>query len=110
MLAFKKQEFIDSWIGKNANENTEEGIVLLLEQTPRLGEKEDSDQEKKQGMGFLWKYLSNYRRFMFQLGLGLLSVSILQLIFPFLTQYYIKKTKHYSHQVPLTLRSSHFVS
>ena len=86
LLEYSKQEFIDNWIGKHANEKTEEGIVLLLEPTPKLSEKEDDDVAKKEGMGFLWKYLSNYKRFMFQLGLGLFSVSILQLIFPFLTQ------------------------
>ena len=86
LLQYSKQEFIDNWIGKHANEKTEEGIVLLLEPTPKLSEKEDDDVSKKGGMGFLWKYLSNYKRFMFQLGLGLFSVSILQLIFPFLTQ------------------------
>lgn len=86
LLVYTKQEFIDNWIGKHANETTEDGIVLLLEPTPKLTEKEDDDQAKKEGMGFLWKYLSNYKRFMFQLGLGLFSVSILQLIFPFLTQ------------------------
>ncbi len=86
LLTYSKQEFIDNWIGKHATETTEEGIVLLLEPTAKLTEKEDDDVAKKEGMGFLWKYLSNYKRFMFQLGLGLFSVSILQLIFPFLTQ------------------------
>ena len=86
LISYSKQEFIDNWIGKHANETTEEGIVLLLEPTANLNVKEDDDVAKKQGMGFLWKYLSNYKRFMFQLGLGLFSVSILQLIFPFLTQ------------------------
>lgn len=86
LLAYKKQEFIDNWIGKHATETTDEGIVLLLEPTPHLTEKEEDDNVKKQGMGFLWKYLSNYKRYMFQLGLGLFSVSVLQLIFPFLTQ------------------------
>lgn len=86
LLKYTKQEFIDNWIGKHANEITEEGIVLLLEATPKLKEKEEGDIVKKEGMGFLWKYVSNYKRFVFQLGLGLFSVSILQLIFPFLTQ------------------------
>lgn len=86
LLKYTKQEFIDNWIGKHANEITEEGIVLLLEATPKLKEKEEGDIVKKEGMSFLWKYVSNYKRFVFQLGLGLFSVSILQLIFPFLTQ------------------------
>ena len=86
LLKYTKREFLDNWIGNYSDEKTEDGIVLLLEPTAKLTEIEDDDLAKKQGIGFLWKYLSNYKRFMFQLGLGLFSVSILQLIFPFLTQ------------------------
>ncbi|MBP6089634.1 MAG: peptidase domain-containing ABC transporter [Crocinitomicaceae bacterium] len=86
LLVYEKQEFIHNWIGKHANEKTEEGIALLLEPTPRLIESEDDDQTVKKGFKFLFQYLKGYRRLMIQLGLGLLVVSLLQLIFPFLTQ------------------------
>lgn len=86
LLVYEKQEFIDNWIGKHANENTEEGIALLLEPTPRLKETEDDDYAPKQGFRFLFQYLRGYRRLMIQLSLGLLVVSLLQLVFPFLTQ------------------------
>ena len=86
LLTYAKQEFIDNWIGKQANETTEEGIVLLLEPTVKLKEKEEDDVAQKKGIGFLMQYLFGYKRFLYQLGLGLFSVSLLQLIFPFLTQ------------------------
>jgi ATP-binding cassette, subfamily B, bacterial len=86
LLTYTKQEFIDNWIGKHANETTEEGIVLLLEPTVKLKEKEEDDVAQKKGIGFLMPYLFGYKRFLYQLGLGLFSVSLLQLIFPFLTQ------------------------
>ena len=86
LLTYTKQEFIDNWIGKHANETTEEGIVLLLEPTVKLKEKEEDDVAQKKGIGFLMQYLFGYKRFLYQLGLGLFSVSLLQLIFPFLTQ------------------------
>lgn len=86
LLEYSKQEFLANWIGPYANDKTEEGIVLLLEETPKLKEVESDDVERKEGMGFLWKYIANYKRYLFQLALGLFSVSILQLIFPFLTQ------------------------
>lgn len=86
LLEYSHSDFIDNWIGKHANTTTEEGIVLLLEKTPKFDKKEEDDLRKKEGIGFLWNYLSNYKRYIFQLGLGLFSVSILQLIFPFLTQ------------------------
>ncbi len=86
LLEYSKQEFLANWIGAHANDKTEEGIVLLLEETPKLKETEEDDIARKEGMGFLWKYMANYKRYLFQLALGLFSVSILQLIFPFLTQ------------------------
>ena len=86
LLEYSKQEFLANWIGAHANDKTEEGIVLLLEETPKLKETEDDDVARKEGMVFLWKYMANYKRYLFQLALGLFSVSILQLIFPFLTQ------------------------
>lgn len=86
LLSYTQQEFIDNWIGKHANETTEDGIVLLLEPTVKLKEKEEDDVAQKKGIGFLMQYLFGYKRFLYQLGLGLFSVSLLQLIFPFLTQ------------------------
>jgi ATP-binding cassette subfamily B protein len=86
LLEYSKQEFLANWIGLHATDKTEEGIVLLLEETPKLKETEEDDVARKEGMGFLWKYMVNYKRYLFQLALGLFSVSILQLIFPFLTQ------------------------
>ena len=53
LLTYSKQEFIENWIGKHATETTEEGIVLLLEPTAKLTEKEEDDLAKKEGMGFL---------------------------------------------------------
>lgn len=86
LLEYSKQEFLANWIGTHATDKTEEGIVLLLEETPKLKEVEADDVARKEGMDFLWKYVANYKRYLVQLALGLLSVSILQLIFPFLTQ------------------------
>ncbi len=86
LLEYTKEDFIKSWIGNNANEKTQEGIVLLLEPTPKLRQREDDDLEKKQGFSFLFQYLFRYKRFLVQLIIGLLAASLLQLIFPFLTQ------------------------
>ncbi|MBW7869267.1 MAG: peptidase domain-containing ABC transporter [Brumimicrobium sp.] len=86
LLKYSVKEFISHWIGNNANETTEEGIALLLEPTPKLKQKEEDDFETKKGFSFLFQYLFRYKKFIFQLALGLLVGSILQLIFPFLTQ------------------------
>jgi len=86
LLKYTQAEFIKNWIGNNANENTEEGIALLLEPTPKLKKAETDDVENRQGISFLFDYLSKYKKFIFQLTIGLLAGSLLQLIFPFLTQ------------------------
>jgi ATP-binding cassette subfamily B protein len=56
-----------------------------LETTPDFYAEEDEKQNKA-SFGFLFKYLRPYRKFLTQLFLGLLAGSLLQLIFPFLTQ------------------------
>ena len=86
LIKLDKKEFIRHWIGGHANEQTEEGIVLLLEETPELMKEHAAVSEQKLGVAFLLKYFLKYRKLLFQLGLGLFSASILQLLFPFLTQ------------------------
>ncbi len=100
LLKYTQSEFIKNWIGNNANEHTEEGIALLLEPTPRLNQVENDDLPHHKatsggnsspsgrlgGASFLFGYLSKYKKFLFQLSIGLLAGSLLQLIFPFLTQ------------------------
>jgi ATP-binding cassette subfamily B protein len=87
LLEYTKEEFIKFWIGNNADETTQEGIALLLEPTPKFFQSE-FDKEDKKGLGFglLSQYVLRYKSFLMQLSIGLLASSLLQLIFPFLTQ------------------------
>ncbi|MEM6814917.1 MAG: peptidase domain-containing ABC transporter [Bacteroidota bacterium] len=85
LLKYEKEEFINHWIGNNAKHNTSEGIVLLLEPTPRLY-RETYEDEKGFGLSFVSKYLISYRKLIIQLFIGLIAASALQLTFPFLTQ------------------------
>ena len=87
LMEYTKAEFLKFWIGNNANVQTQEGIALLLESTPKFHESE-FDKEEKKGIGFgiLYQYLWKYKKFLIQLSIGLLASSLLQLIYPFLTQ------------------------
>ena len=85
LITFTKKEFLQHWIGNNADENTEEGIALLVEPTPKFYQSE-FDKDEKFGFHFIFKYLFKYKKFVVQLIIGLLAGSLLQLIFPFLTQ------------------------
>ena len=84
LLEYTKEEFLKFWIGNNADETTEEGIALLLEPTPKFNQSEfDKEDKKTFGFGLLFKYLIPYKSFVFQLSVGLLASSILQLIVKF---------------------------
>ena len=85
LINLSKEEFIARWIGNNADEQTKEGITLLIEVTPAFKKLKWEDSEKR-SLSFLFKYLTNYKSLIIQLCIGLLVGSLLQLIFPFLTQ------------------------
>lgn len=85
LITYTQQEFLQAWIGANATAETEEGVALLLEPTPAFYE-QDEDKTDRKSFGFLFKYLVPYKRLMGQLALGLLTASLLSLVFPFLTQ------------------------
>jgi ATP-binding cassette subfamily B protein len=86
LLKYKKAEFLKAWIGNNATDTTEEGIALLLEPTPKFYDSDFDSKDKRLGLSFISTYLLKYKSFIFQLILGLIAASLLQLIFPFLTQ------------------------
>lgn len=86
LITYSKEEFIKFWIGENANENTEEGIALLLETTPNFFKNDFGEDENKMNFSFLSKYLFKYKSLVLQLMIGLLAGSLLSLILPFLTQ------------------------
>lgn len=88
LLTYTEREFLDRWIGANSHRDTQEGIALLLEPSPRLLEQEEDDSgpQHKQGFRFLFRYLLPHKKFMVQLAIGLLAGSLIQLLFPFLTQ------------------------
>ncbi|RAI86792.1 peptidase domain-containing ABC transporter [Algoriphagus yeomjeoni] len=85
LIQLTKEEFISRWIGNNASDESKEGITLLLEATPQF-KKMKWESVDKRSLGFLFQYLFKYKSLIIQLGIGLLVGSLLQLIFPFLTQ------------------------
>ena len=85
-VTYTKEEFCEHWISTK-NNGEEKGIALLLEPTEQFYAQNDTKAVPTQRrVKFLWNYLKKYKRFFTQLILGLLLGSLLQLIFPFLTQ------------------------
>lgn len=67
--------------------NTKRGVVLALEPTDEFFTRnEEVKPVRKNGFAYLLNYFLKYKRFFFQLCIGLLAGSVLALIFPFLTQ------------------------
>ena len=89
LIKFTKEEFMKGWA--NTKEGGEEkGLCLLLETTPDFYTAED-EKLNKSGFKFLFSYLRPFKKIIIQLFLGLLIGSLLQLIFPFLTQSIVDK-------------------
>jgi ATP-binding cassette subfamily B protein len=87
LIKYSQEEFLKFWIGNNADETTEEGIALLLEPTPKFFQSNfDKEENREFGFSLLSQYVLRYKSFLIQLSVGLLASSLMQLIFPFLTQ------------------------
>lgn len=85
MLTYTRQEFLNYWYS-SANENGERyGIALLLEPSPRFYELE-GENEHRLNWGMILQYLRQSKWQITQVLMALLVTSLLNLIFPFLTQ------------------------
>jgi ATP-binding cassette subfamily B protein len=89
LIKVSREDFLMSWISTNENQ-AGKGTVLLVEPAPGFKEMDFSDDEQAQksriGREHLFNYAKQHKIYLFQIFLGLLVGSLLQLIFPYLTQ------------------------
>ena len=86
LVKYSREDFVRNWASTIAD-GKPAGLVLIIETAPALFENEnENDNEKANGFRFLFKYFRLYRKYFFQLVLGLLLGSCIQLVIPFLTQ------------------------
>lgn len=85
ILTLSKEEFKKNWLSTNTIEGDNAGIALLLKPTTAFNELKN-EKDKKLGLQSLGKYLVEHKKYFFQIIVSLLLGSLLQLIFPFLTQ------------------------
>jgi ATP-binding cassette subfamily B protein len=83
LITYRKDEFISGWASKVEGAQTI-GIALLLEPTERFFKEEEGEEAVT--FNTITHYFLHHRRLFFQLLLGLLAGTVLQLIAPFLTQ------------------------
>lgn len=86
LIKYKKEEFLKGWISQpNPDKEASEGILLVLEPSLSFYEAEKVSAGKK-SFGFLLPFIRPHQRLIVQLFIGLFIGSVIQLIFPFLTQ------------------------
>lgn len=90
LLVVDEDTFKNDWVSTRTY-GEEKGILMALQPTPAFYEKMDEQRKMARPVRFLWGYVQPYKRFFVQLLLGLLLGSVLQLIFPFLTQAIVDK-------------------
>lgn len=86
LLEYTEEDFKSHWIS-TCTQGEEKGVILLMEPTARFYDLTDETRNHSNGkLRFLFSYFARYKKFFGQLTLGLFIGSLLQLIFPFLTQ------------------------
>lgn len=86
LMDYTMEEFKKHWIGTEQG-NEEVGIAMFLEPNNTFDERSnEQDARTEKSFKFLLGYIRQYKKYFFQIILGLLVGSLLQLALPFLTQ------------------------
>ena len=84
-LCYTEEEFMRCWLSTSV-QGRDCGMALLMVPGVNFGKRKEECENHGQSLGFFFKYLKPYRRQVVVLLLGMLLGSLLQLVFPFLTQ------------------------
>lgn len=85
LVTYTDEELESAWIS-TSDQTADKGIALLLKPRPDFSDTEDEKTDRSGGLLTLVRYFKPYRKHVIQVFFGMLAVSLLQLIFPFLTQ------------------------
>ena len=85
MLTYSRNDFLSHWISSEAETGQQTGIALLIEPTPYFYEQE-GEKEHKLSWHLIFQYLVQSKWQIIQVFAALIITSLLQLVFPFLTQ------------------------
>lgn len=85
LIEYSKEEFLKGWLQNSRQDGDSEGYILALEPSSDFYEMEDVE-DRKSGFKTLIPFVKPHRKLIFQLLVGLFIGSLIQLIFPFLTQ------------------------
>lgn len=86
IVKYTKKEFTKGWIEIN-NENSEKGVLLLLEPTDKFNEiKPSANPSKIYAFNYFLSHLKPYRKQATQLLLTMFVLTLVQAMLPFITQ------------------------
>ncbi len=85
LLKYDEDEFRNSWVSTSSH-GEDKGVAMFLNPTPAFNRRTPSGKGEKHSFKFLFGYVRQYKKYFGQIILGLAIGSLLQLIFPFLTQ------------------------
>lgn len=85
LVTYDEADFKKCWYSTKKDEE-KKGTALLLQPGPEFYDRDDEKESRTRSLHYFLRYLTPYKSQFVQLVLGMLIVSILQLIFPFLTQ------------------------
>ena len=84
-ITYSIDEFRKHWVSSESEDNEQTGIALLLEPTPAFYD-EEGEKEHKLSWKLVLQYLTQSKWQVTQVFIALIVTSLIQLIFPFLTQ------------------------
>lgn len=85
LVVYDEEDFKKCWLSTKKDEE-DKGAVLILQPGPEFFDRNDEKENRTRNLRYFLRYLTPYKSQLAQLVLGMIVVSILQLIFPFLTQ------------------------
>jgi ATP-binding cassette subfamily B protein len=85
IIIYTKDDFKNHWLSSENENNEPVGVALLLEPTPNFYN-EEGEKEQKLSWRLVWQYLLQSKWQIGQVFVALIVASLIQLIFPFLTQ------------------------
>jgi len=85
LVIYTREEFCNHWIS-TSTKGEDKGVALLMEPSRIFYDNKGEAEPERSRLRFLSGYFLPYKRFFLQLAFGLLLGSLLQLVFPFLTQ------------------------
>lgn len=85
LLHLSEEDFIRKWLSQPDTSTTTKGIILFLKPGQVFFDRPD-EKIQQSGWKALTRYLTAYKKYIFQVILGLMIASALQLVFPLLTK------------------------